>query len=120
MRSATPKVLHEVAGRTLLGHVLAAVTTLDPDHVVVVVGHGREQVSAYLADVAPGAVVVVQERQNGTGHAVRVALCRRRRKIGGAHGVKGEAARRAGRRRDGPPGERIDARELDERGLAVA
>jgi bifunctional UDP-N-acetylglucosamine pyrophosphorylase/glucosamine-1-phosphate N-acetyltransferase len=74
MRSATPKVLHEVAGRTLLGHVLAAVTTLDPDHVVVVVGHGREQVSAYLADVAPGAVVVVQEQQNGTGHAMRVAL----------------------------------------------
>lgn len=74
MRSATPKVLHEVAGRTLLGHVLAAVTTLDPDHVVVVVGHGRDQVSAYLAEAAPGAVVVVQEQQNGTGHAVRVAL----------------------------------------------
>ena len=74
MRSATPKVLHEIAGRTLLGHVLAAVTTLDPDHVVVVVGHGREQVSSYLAEVAPGALVVVQEEQNGTGHAVRVAL----------------------------------------------
>jgi bifunctional UDP-N-acetylglucosamine pyrophosphorylase / glucosamine-1-phosphate N-acetyltransferase len=74
MRSATPKVLHEVAGRTLLGHVLAAVSTLDPDHVVVVVGHGRDQVETYLATALPDGVVVVQEEQNGTGHAVRVAL----------------------------------------------
>jgi bifunctional UDP-N-acetylglucosamine pyrophosphorylase / glucosamine-1-phosphate N-acetyltransferase len=74
MKSTTPKVLHPVGGRTLLGHVLAAAGTLEPEHLVVVVGHGRDQVEAHLAEVAPGAVVVVQEEQNGTGHAVRVAL----------------------------------------------
>ena len=74
MKSATPKVLHEVAGRSLLGHVLAAVAALDPEHVVVVVGHGRDQVVAHLAETAPSARSVVQETQNGTGHAMRVAL----------------------------------------------
>ncbi|MBI1379402.1 MAG: bifunctional UDP-N-acetylglucosamine diphosphorylase/glucosamine-1-phosphate N-acetyltransferase GlmU [Frankiales bacterium] len=74
MKSATPKVLHQAMGRTLLGHVLAAVSVLDPEHVVVVIGHGREQVQAYLADALPDGVVVVQETQNGTGHAMRVAL----------------------------------------------
>lgn len=74
MVSTTPKVLHAIAGRSLLGHVLAAVEGLDPEHLVVVVGHGREQVSEHLAAIAPQAVAVVQEQQNGTGHAVRVAL----------------------------------------------
>ena len=74
MRSATPKVLHSVGGRTLVGHVLSAVAGLEPDHLVVVVGHGREQVSAHVAAVAPDSIAVVQEQQNGTGHAVRVAL----------------------------------------------
>ena len=74
MKSATPKVLHEAGGRTLVGHVLAAVSTLEPDHVVVVVGHGRDEVAAVLAEIAPDAVTVVQEQQNGTGHAMRVAL----------------------------------------------
>ena len=53
MRSATPKVLHAIGGRTLLGHVLAAAGTLDPEHLVVVVGHGREAVAEHLAAVAP-------------------------------------------------------------------
>jgi bifunctional UDP-N-acetylglucosamine pyrophosphorylase/glucosamine-1-phosphate N-acetyltransferase len=74
MKSATPKVLHEVGGRSLVGHVVAAVQSLEPEHLVVVVGHGREQVSAHLAEIAPEAVSVVQEQQDGTGHAVRVAL----------------------------------------------
>jgi len=74
MRSSTPKVLHEVAGRSLLGHVLAAVGALEPDHLVVVVGHGRDRVVAHLAEVAPSALTVVQEQQNGTGHAMRIAL----------------------------------------------
>ena len=74
MVSTTPKVLHEIAGRSLLGHVLAAVADLDPEHLVVVVGHGRERVTEHLASIAPAAVAVVQEQQNGTGHAVRVAL----------------------------------------------
>ncbi|HVF06707.1 MAG TPA: bifunctional UDP-N-acetylglucosamine diphosphorylase/glucosamine-1-phosphate N-acetyltransferase GlmU [Frankiaceae bacterium] len=71
MRSATPKVLHEICGRSLLGHVLAAVEPLGAERVLVVVGHGREAVTAALPEhVTP----VVQAEQNGTGHAVRLAL----------------------------------------------
>ena len=74
MRSATPKVLHPLAGRSMLGHVVAAARALDPEHLIVVVGHGREQVTAALSDLDPAARAVVQAEQNGTGHAVRVAL----------------------------------------------
>jgi bifunctional UDP-N-acetylglucosamine pyrophosphorylase/glucosamine-1-phosphate N-acetyltransferase len=74
MKSSTPKVLHEVAGRSLVGHVLAAVDQLNPHHVIVVVGHGRDLVSAHVRGSHPHAVTVVQDQQNGTGHAVRVAL----------------------------------------------
>jgi len=74
MRSSTPKVLHAIAGRSLIGHVLEAASSLDPSHVVVVVGHGRDQVLAHLEEVAPWADTVVQDQQRGTGHAVRIAL----------------------------------------------
>ena len=75
MKSATtPKVLHELGGRSMLGHVVAAARVLDPEHLVVVVGHAREQVAAHLAELDPAARAVVQEEQNGTGHAVRVGL----------------------------------------------
>ncbi len=75
MRSTTtPKVLHRLGGRSMLGHVVAAARALDPEHLVVVVGHAREQVTAHLAELDAGARAVVQEQQNGTGHAVRVAL----------------------------------------------
>jgi bifunctional UDP-N-acetylglucosamine pyrophosphorylase/glucosamine-1-phosphate N-acetyltransferase len=75
MKSADrPKVLHGFAGRSLLGHVIAAARPLDPAHTVVVVGHRREEVTAHLGEIAPAAVVVVQQAQNGTGHAVRLAL----------------------------------------------
>jgi bifunctional UDP-N-acetylglucosamine pyrophosphorylase/glucosamine-1-phosphate N-acetyltransferase len=71
MRSATPKVLHRLGGRTMLGHVLAAAEHLDPEHLLVVVGHGRDAVAAALKGKARA---VVQETQDGTGHAVQVAL----------------------------------------------
>ncbi|MGI9198029.1 MAG: bifunctional UDP-N-acetylglucosamine diphosphorylase/glucosamine-1-phosphate N-acetyltransferase GlmU [Candidatus Nanopelagicales bacterium] len=74
MRSATPKVLHRVAGRSLVGHVLEAAAAVEPSHVVVVVGHGRREVIAHLEEVAPWADTVVQEEQRGTGHAVRLAM----------------------------------------------
>ncbi len=74
MHSTRPKVLHEIGGRSLLHHVTAAARGLSPDRLVVVVGHGREQVSAHLALVDPDAEAVVQDRQLGTGDAVRVAL----------------------------------------------
>ena len=74
MKSATPKVLHAISGRSLLGHVVAAARALDPENLVVVVGHARERVTAHLAEIDDRIRSVVQYEQNGTGHAVRVAL----------------------------------------------
>jgi bifunctional UDP-N-acetylglucosamine pyrophosphorylase/glucosamine-1-phosphate N-acetyltransferase len=74
MKSTTPKVLHSIAGRSLLGHVLFAVEGLSPQEVRVVVGAGREEVEAHLAEISPDAVVVYQEHRRGTGHAVQLAL----------------------------------------------
>ena len=73
MKSRRPKVLHEVGGRSLLDHVLAAVSPLGAPRTTVVIGAGRDLVAQGLpADSAVTAVV--QEQQLGTGHAVRVAL----------------------------------------------
>ncbi|MBR8186209.1 bifunctional UDP-N-acetylglucosamine diphosphorylase/glucosamine-1-phosphate N-acetyltransferase GlmU [Burkholderia ambifaria] len=72
MRSALPKVLHPLAGRPLLSHVIATARTLQPSRLVVVVGHGAEQVQAAVA--APDVQFAVQAEQLGTGHAVRQAL----------------------------------------------
>jgi bifunctional UDP-N-acetylglucosamine pyrophosphorylase / glucosamine-1-phosphate N-acetyltransferase len=74
MRSERPKVLHEVAGRTLVGHAIAVCAPLGADATLVVVGAGREAVAAHLAEIAPAATPVVQAEQRGTGHAARVAL----------------------------------------------
>jgi len=74
MHSATPKVLHAVAGRSMIGHVLEAASFLEPEHTVIVIGHGREQVGPHVAEIAPWALTAVQAEQRGTGHAVRVAL----------------------------------------------
>ncbi|GGY11566.1 bifunctional protein GlmU [Streptomyces minutiscleroticus] len=74
MKSATPKVLHDISGRSLVGHVLAAARELEPEHLVVVVGHAREQVTAHLAEIDAEARTAVQAEQNGTGHAVRMGL----------------------------------------------
>ena len=74
MKSALPKVLHPLLGRTLVGHVLAAAGPLAADRTLVVVGYGADQVAGHLAEVAPEASPVLQEEQRGTGHAVRIAL----------------------------------------------
>jgi len=71
MRSSLPKVLHEAAGRPLLGHVLAAARALDPDRLVVVVGHGGELVRERFAGA--GVEFVEQTEQRGTGHALLTA-----------------------------------------------
>jgi len=68
MHSATPKVLHKLAGRPLLQHVLDRVAPLAPQRQVVVTGHGAEQVERLIGNVA---VCVRQEPQLGTGHAVQ-------------------------------------------------
>ncbi|GAA2797336.1 bifunctional UDP-N-acetylglucosamine diphosphorylase/glucosamine-1-phosphate N-acetyltransferase GlmU [Streptomyces showdoensis] len=74
MKSKTPKVLHEIAGRSLVGHVVSAARELEPEDLVVVVGHAREQVKGHLDERYAGTRTAVQEEQNGTGHAVRTAL----------------------------------------------
>ncbi|MEU3613892.1 bifunctional UDP-N-acetylglucosamine diphosphorylase/glucosamine-1-phosphate N-acetyltransferase GlmU [Streptomyces sp. NPDC006872] len=74
MKSAIPKVLHEISGRSLVGHVLAAAGELDPENLVVVVGHAREKVTAHLNEIDPHVRTAVQAEQNGTGHAVRMGL----------------------------------------------
>jgi len=74
MKSSLPKTLHRVCGRTLLGHALAAASELAARRLIVVVGHGGDEVAAHVRAQAPDAVVVVQDYLGGTGHAVRVAL----------------------------------------------
>ncbi len=72
MRSALPKVLHPLAGRPLLSHVIDTARTLAPTRLVVVVGHGGDAVRVAVA--APDVQFAVQEQQLGTGHAVQQAL----------------------------------------------
>ena len=58
MRSATPKVLHSMLGRTLVGHVLHAADAVGAHQTLVVVGHGAEAVTAHIGDIAPKAQTV--------------------------------------------------------------
>ena len=78
MRSAVPKMLHRLAGRSLVEHVLRACAGLDPEHLVVVVGHERDAVETEVQDVAKAlgspVEIAVQDDQRGTGHAVACAL----------------------------------------------
>jgi bifunctional UDP-N-acetylglucosamine pyrophosphorylase/glucosamine-1-phosphate N-acetyltransferase len=72
MHSALPKVLHPLAGRPLVAHVLASARALSPRALAVVVGHGGEAVVHALA--APDLTFVTQDPPRGTGDAVRMAL----------------------------------------------
>ncbi|MFB8830444.1 bifunctional UDP-N-acetylglucosamine diphosphorylase/glucosamine-1-phosphate N-acetyltransferase GlmU [Azotobacter sp. CWF10] len=72
MRSALPKVLHPVAGNSMLGHVVATARQLAPQGIHVVIGHGAERVREQLA--ADDLNFVLQAEQLGTGHAVAQAL----------------------------------------------
>jgi bifunctional UDP-N-acetylglucosamine pyrophosphorylase / glucosamine-1-phosphate N-acetyltransferase len=74
MRSRTPKVLHAIGGRSLLGHALAAAESLAPDQLVVVVRHEREAVAGHVAAIAPKAVIADQDEVPGTGQAVACGL----------------------------------------------
>ena len=73
MKSALPKVLHKIAGRSMLGHVLALAGELEPQALAVVIGPGMEDVRAETLRVAPTAQVFVQEQRNGTADAVLAA-----------------------------------------------
>src|ERR1700742_4823958 len=74
MRSETPKILHPLAGRSMLSHCLHAVAKVAPQHLVVVVGKQREQIAAAVTELADklgrGIDIAVQDQQLGTGHAV--------------------------------------------------
>ncbi|MFC4375584.1 bifunctional UDP-N-acetylglucosamine diphosphorylase/glucosamine-1-phosphate N-acetyltransferase GlmU [Nocardia halotolerans] len=78
MRSKTPKVLHPLAGRSMLSHALHAAAEIDPTHLITVVGHDRDKVGAAVAgvgeDLGLEITCAVQEQQLGTGHAVQCAL----------------------------------------------
>ncbi|MDF2490497.1 MAG: UDP-N-acetylglucosamine pyrophosphorylase [Pseudomonas sp.] len=72
MRSALPKVLHPVAGNSMLGHVIHSARQLQPQGIHVVIGHGAERVREQLS--ADDLNFVLQDKQLGTGHAVAQAL----------------------------------------------
>jgi bifunctional UDP-N-acetylglucosamine pyrophosphorylase/glucosamine-1-phosphate N-acetyltransferase len=74
MKSSRSKLLHEIAGHSMLSYAVTAATAVQPEHIVVVVGHFRDQVEAHLAEIAPHVLIAVQVEQLGTGHAVQVAL----------------------------------------------
>lgn len=73
MKSAHPKVLHKVGGRSMLGHVLALAKDLQPESVAVVIGPGMDDVRAETLRDAPSAEVFVQEERKGTADAVLAA-----------------------------------------------
>ncbi len=73
MKSALPKVLHKIAGRSMLAHVLATANASDGAGVAVVVGPGMDDVAADARRVAPASQVFVQEAQRGTADAVLAA-----------------------------------------------
>lgn len=72
MKSALPKVLHPVAGQSMVSRVVSVARTFNQANIVVVVGHGAEQVQAHLAD-QPDVQFALQAEQLGTGHAVQCA-----------------------------------------------
>ncbi|MBD7999366.1 MULTISPECIES: bifunctional UDP-N-acetylglucosamine diphosphorylase/glucosamine-1-phosphate N-acetyltransferase GlmU [Oerskovia] len=74
MRSATPKVLHTLAGRSMLGHAMVAARDLSPRRIAVVVRHERELVASAALEVVPTALVVDQDEVPGTGRAVQCAV----------------------------------------------
>ncbi|MRH86799.1 bifunctional UDP-N-acetylglucosamine diphosphorylase/glucosamine-1-phosphate N-acetyltransferase GlmU [Nocardia sp. SYP-A9097] len=78
MRSKTPKVLHPMAGRSMLAHALHAASEIDPTYLITVIGHDREAVGDAVgkvgAELGRQIILAVQEEQRGTGHAVQCAL----------------------------------------------
>ncbi len=74
MKSAIPKVLHRVAGKSMVALAIDTADALSPERLVVVVGHQRELVTQHLAEVAPHVTIAVQDQPLGTGDAVRAGL----------------------------------------------
>ena len=74
MKSKSAKVLHEIAGRTIIENLLAAVKPLEAKNLTVVVGSHKDEVIEHLSQIAPKAKTVFQEKRNGTGGAAQLAL----------------------------------------------
>lgn len=74
MKSATPKVMHRIGGRSLVGHALHAAASLDPQHLVAVVRHEREKVAAHILEQVPSIAIADQDEVPGTGRAVELGL----------------------------------------------
>ncbi len=74
MKSAKPKVLHQIGGRSLVCHALHAARGLQPEHLITVIGHGREAVEPHVRELDDQVLFGIQTEQRGTGHAVQVAL----------------------------------------------
>ena len=72
MRSALPKVLHKLSGRSMLGHVVEAVESLGEAKKIIVTGHGAQQVEQQFK--SPTTIFTEQKEQLGTGHAVQMAI----------------------------------------------
>ena len=72
MKSSRPKVLHQLAGKPLLQHVVDTSRNLEPEQIIVVIGHGAEQVKNTMQ--GQDLVFVVQQEQRGTGHALQQSL----------------------------------------------
>ncbi len=74
MKSRRSKLLHEVCGRSMLSYAVSAAAALNPEHLVVVVGHQRAQVAEHLESLNETVTTAVQDEQLGTGHAVGCGL----------------------------------------------
>jgi bifunctional UDP-N-acetylglucosamine pyrophosphorylase/glucosamine-1-phosphate N-acetyltransferase len=74
MKSATPKLLHKLAGVTIVSHVLATARQLDAAHVITVVRHERDRLVEVIEVDLPGAIIVDQDDMPGTGRAVELAV----------------------------------------------
>jgi bifunctional UDP-N-acetylglucosamine pyrophosphorylase/glucosamine-1-phosphate N-acetyltransferase len=74
MKSAKPKVMHEIAGLPLLGHALATASSLGAAHVIPVIRYKKELISEYIRAFYPGVTIAEQDDVPGTGRAVECAL----------------------------------------------
>ncbi|MFM7451538.1 MAG: NTP transferase domain-containing protein, partial [Actinomycetota bacterium] len=74
MKSSRAKVLHEIAGRSLIAHVIKAIESLAAKELRVVVGADKEDVIQHLNQISPNVKTIHQEVRGGTGHAVKIAL----------------------------------------------
>lgn len=74
MKSRTPKILHTLGGRSMVGHAIAAARGVNPGELAVVVRHERERVAEHVTAIDPDALLVDQDDVPGTGRAVQVAL----------------------------------------------